>query len=122
MKKYTGYKDGTNSRGLLSITRQPPEHFASCVTSSEDWATSFQQKCKEATDLINQFISEGRLAAPFWNKSGGSMGKKRKKALSTFTEIKATSRQYAKYRNKTGLTYHFSNQERALKYIQDLTL
>jgi hypothetical protein len=109
MKRYSSYKNGLNSRGLPSGLFETPEPNNYAKSMAEDAA--FQQVCACATKQINKEIEEERIPAPFWNFKGGSPGQGKKKgSQSPYTEVKATARQYRKFRNKRGLAYNYGKR------------
>jgi len=95
-RNYTGWKPGTNSRGLPSRDVEQPKNYANSVTSKEtDIAKSFAATCKKATDVINDMIEQGRLPESFWNTKD------------KYEEVKPTARQYRRYRQGHGLAYQY---------------
>lgn len=105
MRKYSGYKEGTNSRGLPSGLFETPEP-KHCATSM-DGENSFKQICERATQNINTLIERGDLPASFWSKGGSHTCGKKPGSSPSYSEVKPTSRQYRRYRNGHGLAFKY---------------
>lgn len=93
-KFYTGYNPGTNCRGLPSDgyrTPEPKHEATAAADSSTDIGKSFKKTCEKATLRILELREQGDP-----------------RVIGLPDEIKPTSRQYRKYRNKCGNAYNWS--------------